>query len=418
MNASGVYIPPVLIFPRKNMKAELMIGAPAGAVAECHISGWVQTDIFTRWFKHFIKFAKPTAADPVLLVLDGHFSHTRNIELIDLAKENHVTIICLPPHSTNKMQPLDVAFMSPLKTFYAQEIENWLRENQLNTVSQYGIASIFCKAYNRAATMETSCNGFRKTGLVPLNRHVFRDHDFGVHNVMENKTDTQELLVVELHQRAHSNDQSQNDSISFSTQDRNERTPSPPSANPPQRNYFSPIDICPLPQHKNSEAKSNSRAGKASVITLTPYKKELQESLEKKQAKKIPKKNISGELKPEGKITKKSAKESTSVLQKNPISRQDQPSTSGLKRRRRKRQSSSSSSSESDNSFTLADSSSDESGGSDAECLFCTGKFSEDKHGEQWAKCSYCDRWAHEECGETKDSNFICSFCERRVFFE
>nr|CAH7719070.1 unnamed protein product [Callosobruchus chinensis] len=49
MNASGVYIPPVLIFPRKNMKA----------------------------------FAKPTATDPVLLVLDGHFSHTRNIELID-----------------------------------------------------------------------------------------------------------------------------------------------------------------------------------------------------------------------------------------------------------------------------------------------------------------------------------------------
>nr|CAH7748300.1 unnamed protein product [Callosobruchus chinensis] len=376
------------------LKASKFFNVPKGTV----------TDIFTRWFKHFIKFAKPTAADPVLLVLDGHFSHTRNIELIDLAKENHVTIICLPPHSTNKMQPLDVAFMSPLKTFYAQEIENWLRENQLNTVSQYGIASIFCKAYNRAATMETSCNGFRKTGLVPLNRHVFRDHDFGVHN--------------ELHQRAHSNDQSQNDSISFSTQDRNERTPSPPSANPPQRNYFSPIDICPLPQHKNSEAKSNSRAGKASVITLTPYKKELQESLEKKQAKKIPKKNISGELKPEGKIKKKSAKESTSVLQKNPISRQDQPSTSGLKRRRRKRQSSSSSSSESDNSFTLADSSSDESGGSDAECLFCTGKFSEDKHGEQWAKCSYCDRWAHEECGETKDSNFICSFCERRGFFE
>nr|CAI5865212.1 unnamed protein product [Callosobruchus analis] len=274
MNASGVYIPPVLIFPRKNMKAELIIGVPAGAVAECHIFGWVQTDIFTRWFKHFIKFAKPTAADPVLLVLDGHFLHTRNIELIDLAKESHVTIICLPPHSTNKMQPLDVAFMSPLKTFYAQEIENWLRENHLNTLSPYGIASTFCKAYNTAATMETSCNGFRKTGLVPLNRHIFRDHDFGVHNVMENKTDTQEHLVEELyHQKVHSNDQSQNDSISFSTHYRNERIPSPPSPNPPRRNYFSPTDICPLPKYKISEAKPNSRAGKASIITLTPYKK-------------------------------------------------------------------------------------------------------------------------------------------------
>ncbi|XP_018563147.1 uncharacterized protein LOC108904910 [Anoplophora glabripennis] len=181
MNAADVYIPPLLIFPRKNMKAELMLGAPTEAIAECHISGWVQAEIFTKWFKHFIKFTKPSASDPVLLVLDGHCSHTRNIELIELAKENYVTIICLPPHSTNKMQPLDVAFMFPLKTYYAQEIENWLRENQLSTVSPYAVAGIFCKAYNRAATMEASCNGFRKTGLVPLNRHVFRDSDFGVH---------------------------------------------------------------------------------------------------------------------------------------------------------------------------------------------------------------------------------------------
>ncbi|XP_072398344.1 uncharacterized protein [Diabrotica undecimpunctata] len=100
MNAAGVFVPPLLIFPRKNMKTELMLRAPTGAVAECHVSGWVQADIFTRWLQHFIKFTKPSAADPVLLVLDGHYSHTRN----------------LPPHSTHKMQPLDVAFMAPLKT--------------------------------------------------------------------------------------------------------------------------------------------------------------------------------------------------------------------------------------------------------------------------------------------------------------
>ncbi|VEN44176.1 unnamed protein product, partial [Callosobruchus maculatus] len=302
VNASGVYIPPVIIFPRKNMKAELMLGAPAGAVAECHISGWVQTDIFTRWFKHFMKFAKPTATDPVLLVLDGHYSHTRNIELIDLAKENHVTIICLPPHSTNKMQPLDVAFMSPLKTYYAQEIENWLREKQLNVVSPYSIASIFGKAYNRAATMETSCSGFRKTGLVPLNRNIFRDYDFGVHTVTKNQTATQEHLSEEFyHQKTHLDNQCQNEIISLSTQDVNERTPSPPPANPPQIDYFSPFDICPLPKYKTAETKPNARAGKAAVITLTPYKKELQESLERRQVKKIPKKNISQQLNPEGK---------------------------------------------------------------------------------------------------------------------
>ncbi|KAJ4432782.1 hypothetical protein ANN_21421 [Periplaneta americana] len=115
MNAAGTYVPPLVIFPRKNMKEELMDGAPAGSISACHPSGWIQADIFTKWFDHFIQFVKPSADDPALLILDGHFSHTKNIDVVDKARENHVDVICLPPHSTHKMQPLDVGFMGPLK---------------------------------------------------------------------------------------------------------------------------------------------------------------------------------------------------------------------------------------------------------------------------------------------------------------
>ena len=85
--------------------------------------GGYKARFFFQWFLHFIKHTKPTKDDPVILVLDGHYSHTRNLEVITLARENHVDIICLPPHSSHKMQPLDKAFMGPLKTFYCQEIE-------------------------------------------------------------------------------------------------------------------------------------------------------------------------------------------------------------------------------------------------------------------------------------------------------
>ena len=68
-----------------------------------------------------LKYAKPTKENPVILVLYRHYSHTRNLEVITLARENHVDIICLPPHNTHKIQPLDKAFMGPLK-FYCQEI--------------------------------------------------------------------------------------------------------------------------------------------------------------------------------------------------------------------------------------------------------------------------------------------------------
>lgn len=85
MNAAGGYVPPMVIFPRKNMKAELLNGAPPGTIAACHVSGWNQSHIFNNWLQHFISHAKPSEADPVLLILDGHYSHTRNLDTINLA---------------------------------------------------------------------------------------------------------------------------------------------------------------------------------------------------------------------------------------------------------------------------------------------------------------------------------------------
>ena len=86
-------------------------------------SSWINCEIFMDWFEHFVRVTKPSASDPVLLTVDGHNSHTRNLHLIVKAKECHVTIICLPPHSTHKFQPLDKTFMTPLKHYYGEEIK-------------------------------------------------------------------------------------------------------------------------------------------------------------------------------------------------------------------------------------------------------------------------------------------------------
>ena len=98
MNAAGAFVPPLVIFPRKNMKAELLDGAPPGTIAACHPSGWIQLPIFTDWLRHFIHHVHATVADPVVLILDGHYSHTRNIDVINLARDQGVIIVCLTPH--------------------------------------------------------------------------------------------------------------------------------------------------------------------------------------------------------------------------------------------------------------------------------------------------------------------------------
>jgi hypothetical protein len=143
MNTAGACVPPMLIFSRKNMNPELM----AGAISYCHPPSWIQQHSFTQWLQHLLSFAKPTNEDPAVLVFDGHCSHTRNLDVIDMARENHVSLVCLPPHSTHRMQPLDVAFMRLFKTYYTQEMDlcyssmtlaaYTLRTTALNGIGQY-----------------------------------------------------------------------------------------------------------------------------------------------------------------------------------------------------------------------------------------------------------------------------------------
>jgi len=85
MSPTGHFIPPLLVFTRKNMKQELMNGTPPGSIHACHPSGWIQSEIFSHWFLHFIKHTKPIKEDPVILVLDWQYSHIRNLEVITLA---------------------------------------------------------------------------------------------------------------------------------------------------------------------------------------------------------------------------------------------------------------------------------------------------------------------------------------------
>jgi len=76
------------------------------------------------------------------------------------------------------MQTLDKAFMGPLKTFYCQEIEKWLRSRPGRVVTVYQIGELFGNAYKRATTGEIAANGFRATSLFPCDKNIFRPYDF------------------------------------------------------------------------------------------------------------------------------------------------------------------------------------------------------------------------------------------------
>ena len=77
MSAVGNFVPPMMILPRTKVNPNLEEGAPPGTLFMYHQSGWMQTDIFTRRFEHFLWHSKPSAEEPVLLMLDGHLTHTK-----------------------------------------------------------------------------------------------------------------------------------------------------------------------------------------------------------------------------------------------------------------------------------------------------------------------------------------------------
>ena len=55
MSATGPFVPLLFIFPRTRMNPDLKDDAPNGSIFACHKSGWMQSEIFTQWFEHFVR---------------------------------------------------------------------------------------------------------------------------------------------------------------------------------------------------------------------------------------------------------------------------------------------------------------------------------------------------------------------------
>lgn len=177
MSAAGQYIPPMIIWPRKRLPEVLMHGAPPGSIGATSDNGWTDGALFVQWLLHFIKVTQTSKAQPCILIVDGHNSH-KTLQAVEVARDNGITMITLPPHSTHKLQPLDRTFFKSLKANYNRAADNYMTTNVGKRITQYDMAEIFGKAYGISATVEKAVNGFQATGLWPFDDSKFTDEDF------------------------------------------------------------------------------------------------------------------------------------------------------------------------------------------------------------------------------------------------
>jgi len=161
MSATGIFVPPMLIFKRKRMTELLLRGSPAGSIGACSVNGWIGSALYVRWLNHFIHHVKASTANKVLLVIDGHCSH-KSLEAVELARKRGVTMICLPPHTTHRMQPLDLTVYGPLKKNYNRECDKRMVAHPGRRITQYDQAALFGSAYVKTMTMDKAVNGADK----------------------------------------------------------------------------------------------------------------------------------------------------------------------------------------------------------------------------------------------------------------
>ena len=126
-----------MIFNRKRNKPELVGHAPPGNPCSVSPNGWIDAGLFLEYLKHFVAHIKCSKDLPVLLILDGHKTHTESLPSIDNACENGIVIVSLPLHTSHKLQPLDRSFFKPLKAAFNSACSIWLRNHPGRRITQW-----------------------------------------------------------------------------------------------------------------------------------------------------------------------------------------------------------------------------------------------------------------------------------------
>ena len=99
--------------------------AMPGTTVSCSENGWMTTDIFTAWFD---TFCTSVTACPIILVYDGHVTHV-SIEIVEKARTQNIVIIKLPPHTTDRLQPIVVSCFKSLQSKWDRSLHTYTTQN-------------------------------------------------------------------------------------------------------------------------------------------------------------------------------------------------------------------------------------------------------------------------------------------------
>ena len=168
INSQGWAIPPFIIVAGLHHLTNWYEDSrlPPDWVIATSQNGWTTNRIGVEWIQHFEKHTKARSSGAYrLLVMDGHESH-HSTEFELFCKDHNIITLCMPPHSSHILQPLDVGCFGPLKKAYGREIEG-LMKSHITHITKTDFLPAFFSAFQAAMTENNIKGAFRGAGIVP-----------------------------------------------------------------------------------------------------------------------------------------------------------------------------------------------------------------------------------------------------------
>jgi hypothetical protein len=178
VNAAGDIMPPFIIF--KGATVANAVREPLSAIratVACTKSGYNDSETFLTFLGHFQQHRSKITGQKCLLVLDGHASHM-SVEAAEFCDHHGIELVCLPPHTTHRIQPLDTHFNRVLKQEWTKALDGFLRESEKSFVGKTEFAQLFPDVWRKVDSRRgLIVDAFQHCGLFPLCNTV-KDEEF------------------------------------------------------------------------------------------------------------------------------------------------------------------------------------------------------------------------------------------------
>ncbi|CBQ71472.1 conserved hypothetical protein [Sporisorium reilianum SRZ2] len=129
-------------------------------------SGWTDNELAVLWVENVFdanaKLSMPSASR--LLIMDGHQSHTSSV-FIDALWKRNILPLCLPPHTTHVMQPLDVSIFRQLTAAYRRLVTELAPHVAATGIDKAQFGTLYAQAQEKTLTSAAAKKAFQDTGI-------------------------------------------------------------------------------------------------------------------------------------------------------------------------------------------------------------------------------------------------------------